>query len=899
MPNSIMSRISHTTNNPRSSMAADAARDIADREIRLRIQSGYFGEYHNEVEFNEAVKKEYQAIYHAQYYKYYKRFVQSDQPNVTVYYVEHPSTRKYTKRHTPVNFSKSNCLIYVRDGCIKVCNFKYPLDKDESIETKEAFLSSWPGPLDQMADDFKRRVTVYLGELLLHAPRKRIHYTNPTNDEHRKTILKLLAELLANNGIIHADGVTRLLLQPEQIETQKDDHPVETLQKYLLLGKRREAAKCAKSERLLDHATCLTLLDRYQPPNTMKDKDAIRLRDDSVVQLIDEIINSLDPNSIIHLVYRSLLNRVLQSDPESLDAVKRANVENKNYEFAILSANDCDMDFDQSNEIFKLITAFKNINLKPQRTIENHLIQLGFTSVDGTDSCADMSSRSSVTYDTQQDETPSSRTLTISSIDMMVLNEIWEYCQNLACNTCDSSSYQYMINLVPYKLVFASRLLDYGLLDMFAQYINSITYALSKAEESERDPYYDWDTIKKSVEYLSGIYENFIYNPSILTSLDIIPLLPQSPLEPTADASCPPPTGYDGLPQPLYPSYNDPRNPASSLDYTDSSRYYTEYSVGGPSSNQFNHSHASRHNRTIPPQEQVIPPQSVPLTYQPPIPEETTDFNPEPEPQQLDGYDRHQEQKVSAATNDYSNETSRRTSLDASVQPAQRQQAYPYPPEPEHITTRTMTSSSPVQKNHDSSRPSQPLMSDSFSVLSPINPSDTNQVQPPLTHPNNVPSSSWNNTSSANEAMNSPSSGITSQNYNSNNNTNSSMNTNNNNINNQRTAGKEPSKTNTSQRANSENRPGLLTNVLGGVGALFPNLPRTNSKKMILPDDSDPSIQYDEAKGAWVDKSNPDGVADIVNEPPPMMPAQKVPCYSFNAHVKSAKTRYPKSQIGP
>lgn len=902
-----MSRISKATDDPRRSMAADIAKDFADMDIRQKIHSGYFANKTGE-ELNAAIKKEYKEVYEARYYKYYSQ-MQSDAPirSGVVYYKEHPSVRRYTTRHTPVNFSKSNYLILGLNGrsyCVTINAFKYPLDEDKSIETQEAFLSSWPGPLDQMADDLKRKVIDYLGDLQDHASHKRIHYTDQTNDENRKTILNLLAELLRGNGTIDALAVTKLLLRPEHTEKLIDEKPLERLKKYLLSGQRSKAVKYAKAKKLLDHAVFLALLDKYQPPNTYP-KDTVRLVDDSIIQLIDEFINSLEPNgSILQVVYRSLLNRVLQCDPESLNLINKPNVENDNYEFAMLSANDCDMDFDQSNEIFKLIMAVKN--LKPE-TPKNHLIQLGFISVasyDAADSCDDVSYRSLVTYNTQQGETPSSRTLTISNIDMMILNEIWEYCQNLACDCCNSSKYQYIINLVPYKLIFASKLLDYGLINMFGQYINSIRCALSKAEEYDKDPYYDWRTIEESVELMSSIYANLLHNPSMSPLMDsgptsphIDPYLPHSRPESIADAGCPPPTGYE--PQSLYP-YNDPGNVTSSMYHTDTPRY-DNYSVGGSSnSSQYNYyqtSRTSHHNRTIP-QQQVVPPQNMPFNHQPPIPEETTDFNPEPEPQQLDGYDRQQDdQRISAASNDYSNEPSRRTSLDAPVQPPQRQQAYPYPPEPEHATSRTMTSSSPVQKTSES----RPPMSDSFSVWSPINLSDTNQVQPPSTYatqPNNVPTSS-NNASLANEAINSPPSGLTSQNYNSNNaGSGTTTTTNNNNNINNRTSGKEPSKTNTSQQANSEQRPGLLTNVLGGVGAFFP---RTNSKKeMKLPDDSDPSIQYDEAKGAWVDKSNPDASADIVNEPPPMMPvAQKVPSYSFTAHVKSAKTRYPKSQIGP
>lgn len=861
MPDSVISKMSHS---PLASVAVSFAKDIASREIRLRMQSGAFKDNPDP----ETIKKVYNQIYREEYYRYYSRLVQTEQQNRNVtYYLEHPATRRYTKRHTAVNFTKLNCFIHVHRGCITVGKINYPVDEDDSIETEEAFLSSWPGPLDQPIEDVRRRVTDYLDTLLQHASQKRLHYTNPTSDEHRKTILNLLAELLHRNGTIDAPGITKLLLQPEQTEIQKDESnkkPLETLQKYLLLGKRSEAIKYAKSKRYWDHAQCLAFLDKYQPPYTKNYfRETMRLRDDPVVLLNDEYINCLDQSSIIHVVYRSLLNRILQSDPGSLSLVKRPNVDNNNYEFAILSANDCDMDFDQSNQVFRLVTAVKNINSNPS-IAKNHLILLGFTSLESNEYCDDVSFRSLVTYEPPKIETHLMRTLTISNIDMIILNEIWEYCQNLAWNTCSPESYQYMVNLIPYKLIFASRLLDYGELNMFTQYVNSIRYALDKAGDMDRDPFYDWETIDEAVNHLYGICENFRQNPAMSPFLSRFSPDLTPPNVPTLADVCPPPTGYDGAPQ-IGNLYSVSRNDTSAMDFTDTSRGNYSYAAS-EMSNQFNYAQL---NRNIPQQ----PMQNLPLNQQP-ITEEITDFNPEPEPSYYDEQGKLQDD----LRNDYSEETSRRTSIDTPAQPL-RQQNYPYPVEPDH-NAKTMTSSSPVQKTFEP-RPSQPPMSDSFSVMSPIN-----ETQPP----GYIKSSASYNSSLVNETKPQGLGHSSSSNINSSSSNNISSN--------QRTSGARnltsdgPKSTN--NQPATEHRSGLLTNVLGSVGAL---LPRSNSKQMILPDDSKKNIEYDEERGAWIDKSNPDAESAITNEPPPMMPVQNPPSYSFAN--RSTKARYPKSQIGP
>lgn len=846
MAESTRSRMSHI-DKLRQKLAGAEAKNMAEQEIRSRVQRRIIS-----MDDGETIKRIYKEIYAKFYYECYYRLAQTgQQPN------ERSRDRRYIKPHTVVNFTRSNCLIRVHRGSITIARVIYPIDDPEaSIETQEAFLSEWPGPLDQRTEDVRQRVTEYLETLLQHATQKRLKYTNPTSDEHRKTILNFLAQLLHRNGTTDAPGITKLLLQPEQTEITRDESSGKTfditnLQKYLLLGKRSEAIKYARSTRQYDHAQCLAFLGKYQPPNNKSYFEQTKeLRDDPVT-VVDDFISSLVSmnQNIIQVVYRSLLNRIIQGAPGSYKLVKRPNVENNAYEFAILSANDCDMDFDQSNQIFTLITAVKNIRLNPN-IAKNHLISLGYTSLESNDYSDGISL---VTYDTPKEEII--RTLTISNIDMMILNEIWEYCQNLAWKTCNHNSYQYMVNLIPYKLVFASKLLDYGDLETFLLYINSIKCALSRANELEKDPFYDWQTIETTVDYLDGICENLRRNlamSSFLSELNPEPIAPQ--MYSNTTETCPPPSGYDAQ----YANvYTTSRNDISALDYTDTSRFNHSYPAGDVT-NQFNYAPSDQNN----PQSLI---QNYPLTQQR-IPEETTDFNPEPESPH-DEYPRTADDPGNSGyANDYSEGASRRTSIDAPVQPL-RQQNYSYPTEPEHAT-KTMTSSSPVQKTIEY-HPQQPPMSDSFSVMSPINMAEAQPISG-----YSRPSASYN-TSVVNETKSQPTGQVSDNNINSS--------SNNNNNSNQR------SKSSNSQPA-AEQKSSLLNNLL-------PFLPRSNSKQMILPKDTEKTIEYDEERGAWIDKSNPDAESAITNDAPPMMPSQSAPSYSFAN--KSTKARYPRQQFGP
>lgn len=824
MPSSIISNMSY--NGARSGFAAGIAKEIAHREVALRIKSGNLNPNDS-----ASIDREYRAIYTQEYYKYYALSLQHDQqPRIQYVVKENIESRRYFARHTVVNFSKMNCFIHVHRGRITVGRVKYSIDDDSSLDTKEAFLTEWPGPLDQTGEQLKRDVTDYIDTLWQHDSQRRIKYAN--HDDHRKTIIKLLTELLHRNGTITAPGITRLLLRPEQTDLQREEgsnQPLEILKKYLLLGKRSEAIKFARSKKLWDHAQCLAFLDKYQPPNSTKYiGDGSKLKDDSIVQLNEDYLDHLkissenqDSLGVLHTVYRSLLNRVLQSDPNSVNIAKYPNVENDPYMFALLSANDCEMEFDQTNEIFRLIVAIKQAIINPMRG-NSHLISLGLVSVEGNDTSDDLSYRSNLSI--KPGDTSAMRTLTISNIDMLILNEIWEYCLNLASKTCDPHNYRYLINLVPYKLVFATRIFDFGMHHMFYNYLCSIKNALAIARSQAyagSDPFYDWATIEKSVEYLDEVWSRM--------NLEVPPqpMINRHPMPELASEFNPeplPPQPADRIPVPAYnENFNEP--------FQGTSQYgmMPIYSQGA----------------------------QVPQGGIAPIPEEVTDFNPDPMPPQMENQDTPQ------PYNDYLNESTRRTSqsMDAPVfSPPSFGPPGGMTSVPEHTKT-TMKSSSP---NRESQQPN-PNIGESFSSpFSPINQFD------------DLPRRSSDfgrrdSNASDRPAMNAPvGNSISHQPGTSNSSNNGSK--------------SQPS---------GDQQPGFLNTFLERTAAL---LPRSNSKQMKLPDDDKPAFVYDDQRG-WVDTTNPDGVdSGITNDAPPMMDVSQAPRYSFP--TKSSSMRYPKAPSG-
>lgn len=465
-------------------LAIQVARDIANREVSSGLRNGTI----NQSDPNQ-IRQEYNRIYQQEYYKWYSVFQSQVEP-----LFDSPSpNKKFHLKHKVVRFSRQNQIILVNSGTITVSKFKYPIDdKDLSPETGDAYLSTWPGPLDWLYfnSQDKYKITDYISTLSQQDSARCIKYSDNV-DGQRGVILKILEELLNRNGRIDGPGITRILLRKDEYQIRPDDNDLDVIQKNLLLGKREGAARFAESKYLWDHAMFLSFLDNSQP---LKNMSFTPPGDGSFAKVLEGFTNSVD-HKTLKTVYQSLLYQNVQTG-----SVK-PRVENDPHMFAILNANDCDMDFDPNNEIFKLIIASKGSS--PD---ENHLIKLGDARLETFDLIDDISNRSHTSF--SQSDTYAKRTLMISNIDMLILNEIWEYCLNLAKA---EDNYIYIINLIPYKLMFAARLLEYGEKydDMFAYYLDSLRNAMVRVHEFpiEGDPFYDWNEIGRCVEYLGRVWE--------------------------------------------------------------------------------------------------------------------------------------------------------------------------------------------------------------------------------------------------------------------------------------------------------------------------------------------------------------------------------------------------------
>lgn len=837
MSESIISRFSTIYNGGEG--VQTRAKNKAIEETRALIARGILNRNDQ-----ERVKETYK-----QYFYFYQGFYNNQQQSSCSFvYIPIENPKKFPGPHTFAKFSKTNYFIHVHktSNCMTVGRYSYPLDEEETLETKEALLLEWPGPLDRQDNTLKKKITSYIHTIGLRERERRIRYINLLCDAQRKRILEILNQLLSGNGVIDAKGITTLLLRQEQVEVNERCKDYDKLLRYLLIGQRKEASKYAKSIKLWNHATCLCLLDEFQPPNSC---DRI-----NIVQHLEDLINSVEEETL-STVYRALFSRIHNRESRSANFVKRPNVGDDEYKFAILCANDCEMEFDQIREDFKLIIAAKKAISDPNLAY-SHMISLGHRHIVRDDDFP--SDQSNLSF--KQDETHASRTSIISNIDMLIQNEIWEYCLNLARGTCDSENYNYIINLVPYKLIFASKLLDYGLHEMFCHYLESIKRALYKAKMHNyigADPFYDWEVIERSVEYISEISKSCI-DPKVSPQETLSPeSIPYHPLSPNLNS---PPS------QPLNPSFDN----EAKADYPDAPQDFPSLPY------QDDGTYISSQNALLPPRAQPpsrtsnnIPP--PPITFNPtPTIEEVNDFDPVLAQTAIPDRFQHKPplQHQQLSYNDYSNESSRRPSMDMPV-PSRLSNFHTSTSMPERIQ-KEMTSSSPLN-HHKESVQVNPNIADSFNAFSPINQYDDLPRPSPENIGNQIPQAY---ATSANDTVQDGGnrSAI-------NNNANKNM----------------EHKSQSGGGVGDPQQAGFLANLVGSAKAL---LPKNTSKQMILPDDRSATIVFDKEKNRWVDTTKPDGDDnnDLI-EPPPMMTGGGFkPPASYSA-PKTTKSRYPKSQF--
>lgn len=488
--------------------ATHSAKDEATRRATALLQNGHLS--------REAFNAEWTKIYEIEYYKFMAKYSLDLSLNPET---SDDSPEKFPTNHTLVKFTKRNFFIQVdtQKNCITVSPMSILSDFLVSLDLEmcDMFLNVWPGPLRSHSPT--GGIIDYITTLQQNEFQRK---KKLLPDDQRTTIWNLLMKLLLQHGNVSGPDMAEMLLDPGDTKINENDETINKFIKQLLLGKRKSAIEYAASHKLWPHAQCLSFLDKYQPVNCLplETKEA-RLLEDPIVSLNSRFIADLECHLVhvrpdqtrvqidlrpVHCLYRTLLNQILkQWDRNSLNQIPVVSAKDS-YLFAILISNECDIidiDYDTSSELFKLIVAIRNKD-------RNHIINFGQLSEDSRSD--DLSHRSLLSF--VQTETIGSRVQTISNPELLILNEVWEFARNLS-NT--QSNYEYLINLVPYKIIFASKLLDYGMTQKCYGYIEVIKEALKQIEDEKiyghgknmqiEDVFYNWQAIRSCVDYLSEV----------------------------------------------------------------------------------------------------------------------------------------------------------------------------------------------------------------------------------------------------------------------------------------------------------------------------------------------------------------------------------------------------------
>lgn len=395
---------------------------------------------------------EYHSRYYAEYYRrwYERQLLRQIQQAPDRNARDRLTPLKYPMAHSRVAFGPKNQLISVVNGTkVLIQTFDMSLiDVDE--DEHHLLLSTWPGPLVKGVTN-KAEVIEHLTTILSH----------PKNFPLQK-VWHLLVKLLRQNGQITGAELADLILPPEDTQPHPEDANEVKFRKQLLLGKRKTALDFASKYNLWGHAFALTYLT--QPMIAPPDK--------SMVSMLAKFITKLSQeDSLIHCLYRCLL-----LDKDSNAGISRIPISDL-YQFAILLANDCAVTdcWDSADEVIKLIVALRNGN-------GQHLIKVERT-FESSQSVQDLS----VTHDYLNPLASLQYGRPIPNppiLDTLFINEVWEFARDLSnssvreddlpSSATSAAAHLFIYNLVPYKLVFAAKLYDFGLIAQSLRYCEQI-----------------------------------------------------------------------------------------------------------------------------------------------------------------------------------------------------------------------------------------------------------------------------------------------------------------------------------------------------------------------------------------------------------------------------------------
>lgn len=368
---------------------------------------------------------------------------------------------KFEKTHSSLRFGNSNQLITVTGKSIYIQNIKPIL-----IESAEnTLINTWPGPLIKDQSNKNDVIEYVKGQekIIISNNLPEYHYLNLEKSQ----IWQLLSMMIKQNGDLSSSELAEFLISKNESEFYTDDGGTELgkFRRFLLLGQKKNALDYARKNGLWGHSFALAYLISNPQFN--------EIMINSVNDFTDSTLSKDDP---IFTLYRRLLQNLQKENPELLNSICTMLPPSNLQQFTILLANGCEISPNLpgsafTSEVLKLIVALRDgkstfIDLN---SLENFFL------------------RNLIKEDKEN-----------YSEELLFMNEIYEFCQkpNLP-----------LIEIIPFKVLFAAKLYDYGLINQAKKYCELIirvyeTQLRYRCYDSEKMNKINWNLIMYIIEFI-------------------------------------------------------------------------------------------------------------------------------------------------------------------------------------------------------------------------------------------------------------------------------------------------------------------------------------------------------------------------------------------------------------
>lgn len=415
-------------------------------------------------------------------YAAYEEAVRKSQSQATA---KHLIPLKFEKLHSSVRFGNANQLIRVHGKSVYIQSIKPHL-----IEAGEkTLINTWPGPLIKDATN-KNDVVEYI------EGQQKLMVTHNLPAEHlylnaeKGKLWQLLAMMTKLSGDVCSSELAEFLISKNESEfyTKDRDSELGIFRRFLLLGRKKNALEHSRKTGLWQHGLTLAYLI-----------SADAKLDETMIKLVNDFTDAtLAKDDPIFTLYRRLLQK---SNPKLLDSIGTVLPPSNLQQFTILLANGCEISpqlpgLEFTVEVLKLIVAIRDgkSNFIDLNALESYFL------------------RSLIAGDSEK-----------YSEELLFMNEIFEFCQkpNLP-----------LIEIIPFKALFAAKLYDYGLVEQARKYCEVITNVYKShlrymCFDNQKMRRINWKLIMYIVEQIESKIDKVLNPQSVFSSFQATPLSQQ------------------------------------------------------------------------------------------------------------------------------------------------------------------------------------------------------------------------------------------------------------------------------------------------------------------------------------------------------------------------------------